>query len=363
MYCHRVGSVLYERLLERAATDVEAGGPCWSVFRGHERSPRGSALPLRFMGSLHRLVLEGHAEGLARHYPSVGGDGDVDAAVRALIPTVVEHSEALPVMMADPVQTNEVGRSAALLGGFLLVADRAQMPLRILEVGASAGLNLLWDRYRYQGRDVAWGDPGSAVKLDWDISGGHPPTEIRVDVAERRGCDVRPVDPTSSQGTLALMSFVWADRPDRLDLLQRALEVAGREPALVERADAGEWLRRELGRPALGVATIVFHSLVTQFMPRADRWRLSWLIQRAGHAATPDAPLAWLRMEDGIPMKNVVLTQWPGGRRQLIARAGLYGRPIEWLAGSRPDDASLGTAQRHRGVGLAIDPGGPTPSP
>jgi hypothetical protein len=72
--CHALGSPLYSYLLERSADDAEAGGPAWSVLEGHESDPPGSALALRLMGAVHRLVLEGRAPSLAMHYPSAGGE-------------------------------------------------------------------------------------------------------------------------------------------------------------------------------------------------------------------------------------------------------------------------------------------------
>ena len=163
-WCDRLGSPLYARLLEHAATDVAAGGPVRELLRGHESDSPGSALALRLMGSMHRLVLEGQVPELAPYYPSVGGRADAEAAWPVFRTAVERHARALGMLLERPVQTNEVGRSSALLGGFLLVA-RTGLPLRLLEVGASAGLNLRWDLYRYECRGTAWGDPDSPVRL------------------------------------------------------------------------------------------------------------------------------------------------------------------------------------------------------
>ena len=156
-WCERLGSPLYATLLERAADDAASGGPVFEVLRGHESDPPGSALALRFMGSVHRLVLSGAAPALAAFYPSAAGrpaKGDRWLAFRA---TVADNAEQLRSMVGDPVQTNEVGRSATLLGGFLTIAGETGMPLRLLEVGSSAGLNLRWDRYHYSSGAWTWG--------------------------------------------------------------------------------------------------------------------------------------------------------------------------------------------------------------
>src|SRR4029077_12761115 len=110
-------------------------------------------------------VLTGRLPDLARHYPSTGGDGDPEAAWPAFRTALDLHRDEISALVARPCQTNEVGRSAALVGGFLEVAHRTGLPLRILEIGASAGLNLRWDRYRYESSEGAWGDPGSHVRF------------------------------------------------------------------------------------------------------------------------------------------------------------------------------------------------------
>ena len=139
-------------------------GPIRELLAPHEHEPFGSALPLRFLGSVHRIVLEGRAPDLAAHYPSVGGmpGPDVEHVFEA---TVAEHADELARRIVDGVQTNEVGRSASLAGALLEVA-RLGRPLRLLEVGSSAGLNLRWDHYRYEAGDRAFGDPDSPVRFD-----------------------------------------------------------------------------------------------------------------------------------------------------------------------------------------------------
>ena len=162
--CGRLGSGLYAHLLERAAGDVEAGGVVARVI-GDRPASNASALGLRLMGSVHRLVLEGEAPALGRTYPSAGGHADPEAAWPAFRDSVDERFEAVDAGLDRPVQTNEVGRSAALVGGFLEVARSTGLPLRVFEVGASAGLNLRWDRFQYEARGLTWGRPDSPVRL------------------------------------------------------------------------------------------------------------------------------------------------------------------------------------------------------
>lgn len=330
-WCARLGSPLYEMLLREAATDVERGGPVWLVLEGRERDPAGSVLALRLMGAVHRLVLEGRAPQLARLYPSSGGRLDLEGSWPVFRETVSERCETLKEMVRRPVQTNEPGRSAALIGGFLLVAKETGLPLDLLEVGASAGLNLRWDRYCYSAGSERWGDGSSSVRFVDPFVDGRPPLDVQARVAERAGCDSNPLDPTSAPDRLTLASYVWADQTRRLALLRAALEIAGRTPAPVERADAADWVQSRLSRPRGGRATVVFHSIVMQYLDESEREGMVAAITGAGEGATKQAPLAWLRMERGGEYADVRLTVWPGGSERLIARAGYHGPPVRWL--------------------------------
>ena len=327
----RLGSPLYTTLLEHAATDVEAGGPAWVLLAGRETDARDSALALRFMGAVHRIVLEGGAPALARHYSTTGGEAGADGAWPAFRAALEEHRDRLRALVLSPVQTNEVGRSAALLGGFLLVARETGLPLRLLELGASAGLNLRWDHYRYEAADAAWGDASSPVRLAGIFAKHVPPLDVSCHVATRAGCDRYPLDPGSDADRVTLISYVWPDQGERVALLRGALEVAGRVPAPVEAADAPAWLAAQLASPARRVATVVFHSIVMQYLEPESRRRVRSALEEAGARATAEAPLAWLRMEPGADQADVRLTLWPGGTKRLIAAAGFHGRPVKWL--------------------------------
>jgi hypothetical protein len=329
-WCERLGSPLYAELLGRAAEDIEAGGPAWAVLEGQEADPKGSstALALRLMGSVHRLVLEGGAPDLARHYPSTGGTpGDVWPAFRAVLD---EYRDALHGLVKRPVQTNEVGRSASLLGGFLTVARETRLPLRILEIGASAGLNLRWDRYRYESNGWSWGDSTSTVRFT-DVFEEATPEALDCEVAERAGCDLAPVDPTSEEGRLTLLSYVWPDQTERLERLRGALEVARTVPATVERADAAAWLEERLAEPLSGVATVVFHSIVFFYLDDKAQARVRRLLEEAGEGATADAPVAWLFLEMESERFDVRLRLWPEGEERLLAASTAHGPPVRWL--------------------------------
>jgi hypothetical protein len=335
-WCHGLGSPLYGALLERAAADCESGGVTWSILEAHAQEPLAAAVALRFMGGVHRLVLEGEAAALARHYPSAGGSvGDLDDAWRVLRQTLVHHEARLRLSMPSPVQTNEVGRSGVLLGGFLEIACHTGLPLRLLEIGASAGLNLRWDFYRYESGGGAWGDAQSPVRFAPTFEGVHPTLDVRAEIVERRGCDLCPLDPGSAADRTTLRAYLWPDHIARRQRLDGALRIAQSVPADVESVCAGDWLETELAQSRTGVATVVFHSIMMQYVARDERARILETLRAAGSRATTRAPLAWLRFE---PVKassettyRLDLTLWPGGEMQSLAVASPHGPPVRWL--------------------------------
>jgi len=336
-WCARLGSPLYRDLLEHAACEVEQGGPARDLFdqTGLERPDMDGVLPgaqaLRLMGAVHRLVLEGRAPELARHYPSVGGTAGLGGAREAFSALLAEQPEAVRTLMERPVQTNEVGRSAALLGGFLTVAEQTGLPLRLLEIGASAGLNLRWDRYFYAAAAGSWGDPASPVRFTDAFGASVPPLQARPQISERRGCDPSPLDPSAEADALTLTSYVWPDQASRLGVLRAALDLAPSVAVTIDRAPALEWVEEVLAEPRPGTATVVFHSIVLPYLSEAGVTRLTAALEQAGSRAASEAPLAWLRMEAGGDQADVTLVTWPDRRERVIARAGYQGPPVQWL--------------------------------
>ena len=156
-------------------------------------------------------------------------------------------------------------------------------------------------------------------------------------MAERGGCDLDPVDPTSEEGRLSLRANLWADQMRRFRILEGALEVAAEVPAQVERADGSEWLPARLAEPREGLATVVFHSVAMYHASLEARNRVLTAIEEAGARATDRAPLTWLRMEGGysyallrLTPHEVWLTTWPGGEERRLATSGAHGKPVRW---------------------------------
>ncbi len=326
--CRMIGSELYAGLLERARADVEALGPTWEVLRGHEGDPRFSVLGLRLLGAANRLALTGREPGLASAYR----DGHVAEAWEQLRDVLRRNATELRGSLGQPVQTNEVGRCAALLFGFLVVAAETGLPLRLLEVGASAGLNLRWDRYRYRANGFEWGPDESPVELAFELDGKQP-TAVppNLEIASRAGCDAAPIDPTTAEGRLTLLTYVWPDQHDRIARMRAALEVADDLPVSLDREAAAPWARRMLAERVPEQATVIYHSIVSQYLSDEERTTLFDSIRDAGERADADAPLAWLRMEPNDDRADLHLTLWPGGEDRRLARVGYHGSPVELL--------------------------------
>jgi hypothetical protein len=308
-------SPMYADLMSRCALDIVRGGPVARAMAAHEGAP-GSAPPMRLLGAVHRLVLAGAAPGLAPFYPSVGGVYDGDRAWPAFLAVV---SAGVPGLDRT-VQTNEVGRAAALVGGFHAVSLAYRRPLRLLEVGASAGLLLRFDSYRYDGPSVSWGDSPLRLAIP-DL-----PLDPALRVAERRGCDRSPIDPASEDGRLTLLSYVWADQAARIERLRAALDVAARVPVAVDEADAVGWVRDRLREPSGDAVPVVYHSVVMQYLAPAAREAFAAAVTEA------EGPRAWLRFEPEGAEYVVRLTTWPGGDDRVLATAHPHGYDVRWLA-------------------------------
>jgi hypothetical protein len=335
-YCADLGSPLYAALLERLADDVEAGGPTAAVLAGHESDRGPSALALRLMGSVHRLVLEREAPRLAMHYPSAGGDGDPVAAWAAMRDVLVEHGPRLRDLLHQPPQTNEVGRAAALAGALAHVVAWRDQPVRLVEIGASGGLNLRADRYRVESADgVGVGPPHSPVVLRDAWTGSMPPRGPAPRVVERLGCDVNPVDATSTEGRLLLTSYVWADQVDRLERLRAAFEVARSVPVTLERAGAEEFVRRLELVP--GTSTVLWHSIMWQYLAPAEQAAVDASLDRLGATVDDARGLARVSLEPAsrhpsAPKEILVrLRTWPGGEERTLGSAvTAHGLPVVW---------------------------------
>jgi hypothetical protein len=333
VFCAGLGSPFMEQLCEVMADDIEAGGPVAALVADWPTNPRRDALSLRIAGYLHHSVLTGAAKDLAAAYPARNKAWTM-AGIWPLARNWLSATQSeARTFMESPPQTNEVRRSVALLPGFLKLAARFAMPMHLLELGASAGLNQNWDRFGY--RTASWSLPGrSGVEIETDWRTPPPENlEARPQVASRAACDQNPIDVSDPETALRLKSYVWPDQPERLARIDAAMALAIETGVKVDKADAADWLKAKLAaRPATGL-TVIYHSVFLQYPPADVRRALLAMTEAAGKEATPGRPLAWLCFEPGAFFQGpdqtginpndfiTYLKVWPGGEEHRLLRS------------------------------------------
>ena len=331
--CATLGSPMYGDLLQRVGADVGAGGIFANVLAGYESAPGRLAVPLRLLGGLHRLALDGRAPQLRRWYPSTGGTWAADDAWPQIIFTAAEHIAALRAALGQPPQTNEVGRAAALIGGLLVLVRHFPLPIRLFEIGSSAGLNLRADHYRYRYAGGIWGPANSPVTVE-DAWRGKLPPRATVQIVQREGFDIAPVDATTAEGEVTLLSYVWPDMTARLERLRGAIDIARRVPASVEMraaADAVAGLRL-----TEGTLTVLWHSVVWQYLSADEQAAVRAGIDALATQADARSPFAHLSFEPqrrfrGDPIAFLLRSRtWPGGADRVLAECGPHGPPVVW---------------------------------
>lgn len=238
------------------------------------------------------------------------------------------HGEFIRRFTAEQnVQTNEVQRSWALLPAFLTVAD--ERPLDLLELGPSAGLNLLWDRYRYRYSAGTWGE--SSLTLAGDERTALPGSLLdrRVDVVRRRGIDLNPVDATTDHGARLLQAFIWADQTERRERLRRAIDVLRTEPPELMRGDYVETLPALLVDRRAGAQLVVFQTASTMYLEPSALERLHESLVAAGRSE----PLVFITTgrapnDDGYALE---VKRYPTGPDERLGIFDFHGEWLEWL--------------------------------
>ncbi len=339
--CAAIGSPFTARVLTIVLDRLDRDRSVGRAILDWPGDPRPDALSLRVAGGLHGLVLSGDSPILAAAYPGGARFGDDGYLREAIDHALGENGARLEEALASPPQTNEVARSGVLAGGFLTVLAVTGRPLSLLEIGASGGLNLLWDHYRYDLGGVAWGRAEAKLHLKPTWQGPPPglgPAPVEpAPVIARAGCDHSPIDLHSAAGRRRLRSYIWADQVDRLGRIDAAMDVAAQSDLVIDKADAVDWLARKLAQRPDDAATVLFHSVVWQYLTGASKAALSKIIGQAGQEASAEAPFAWLRMEADARAEaaELRLALWPGGDDRLLARACYHGRWVDWCGDER----------------------------
>lgn len=322
-------SPLYSRLAEGISEDPELLGLVSHAASGPE--------PNLFLSAAHFLLLGGADHPVAGFYPSLSNNlrsGDPYPDFRAFC---LEHAKEMREIIATRrVQTNEVRRCALLLPAFGVISERSGQPLALVEVGASAGLNLLFDRYAYDyGEERGIGAPASPVRISCEPRGDKevPLPERLPEVVSRIGLDLNPLDVRDPDSARWLRALIWPEEyAHRAPLLERAIEVARSEPPALLRGDALESLPEVFGEIPDGTSVCVFHTFtVNQFSEEARKRLSNLLSEHSRKRELCRVSVEWLGADDSPLLK---LSTFENGVEEetLLARCDDHGEWIEWIA-------------------------------
>lgn len=283
-------------------------------------------MPLRLFAAVHYLVLTGAAP------DALSGRFEDFAAALA------EHEGSVRARVGiHGVQTNEVQRCTAILPALLAASAAAGLPLELVELGPSAGLNLLVDRYRYRYANGTFGPADALLELTVDECGGRVPAvllEQELVVRRRRGIDLAPIDATSPEGHLLLRSFLWPGLDDRVARLDAAVETLRRmpdRPELIEGDYVGRLPHVLANRPA-DALTVVFETFSVVYLPEEAARELREALETAG---ADGRPLAWVSVRPwdtgagGDAVFELELRVWPGPAR-VVAHVDPHGNTLDW---------------------------------
>ena len=339
-YCARLGSPFTARLLRLLAERWPPGTTpdriaCnWTGDLG----PDGASFPLRLAAGLHALTLGGKAHALAAAYPPHAYcETRLWHAVEEALTT---HKDFWQNWLHRAPQTNEVRRAVALMAAAGLLAERFPQPMQISELGASGGLNLMFDRFHMKAggqrfcATVTRGVEPPCLAPDWQ---GPLPRLVRPKISERRGVDLHPLDLANEGDALRLLAYIWPDQPQRMARTRAAIAVqiaatGGQGETILDKGDAIAWLGPRLDRRLPGMLHLVYHTVAWQYFPKAAQRRGTAMIEAAGAQASEDSPLAWLRLEaDRHPHGAALsLRLWPGDCQWALARVDFHGRWVKW---------------------------------
>ena len=332
------------RIIRALTKVIEGETACARRMASWQGLTLKDAMPLRIAGGLHHLLLSGEDDRLARVYAGqITDQGQVDRLVCELFEL---YDNLLLPWFDGPPQTNEAGRSASIMAGLLWLATRVHSRFELFELGASAGVNTMLDRYHFRLGDIEVGPAKSPMQIEpeWRGGKGSPPAPTKnFAIRSVHACDIAPIDLADPASALKLKSYVWPDAPGRLARIDAAVQLATEEPPLLVRKDAAEFVAERLAAPqSAGTTKAMFHSIMWQYMPEASQNSIKQMFEAAGDRATPETPLAWVALEtDPATFRHELKVRyWNGsaqnggagaGKSYTLAFAHPHGAWVEWL--------------------------------
>lgn len=331
-YCRANDATVTARVVAGIADLLDQADPGAFIERIRDwpgAAPLADAVPLRSAAALHGLQLSGRAPELAPLYAGEPADD------RAVLGQAVRAHEAFLLPWLDgPPQTNEAGRSSSFIAGMLWLADQGLPPrFQCLEIGSSAGINLMIDRYRYELGGVTVGpvDPVMVFTPEWR---GPRPPDRQIGIDAPKGCDVAPLDLTDPKQALRLKSYVWPEHAIRFERIEAAIAAASAKAPDLVKMNAADFVEQQLALPqAEGTTRILMHSIVWQYVPRDQQERITRAMEAHGKRASQDRALAWVALEADrtLLQHGLRIRYWPGGEEpRLVAAAHAHGAWVEW---------------------------------
>ena len=331
-YCRANGAPVTARIVAALATLIDTPATEFAKrIADWSGAPLADALPLRAAGGLHALHLAGEAHELAPIYADA--DGINDAAIVAGV--VRRHEAALLPWLDGPPQTNEAGRSSNFIAAMLWLTEQGLPPhFQCLEIGSSAGINLMLARYHYDLAGVQVGPQPGVMAFAPEWRGRHPP-QHKIEIVGTRGCDVAPVDLTDPAQALRLKAYIWPEHHVRFERMEAAIAAANTQRPDIALSNAADFVEAELAKPqAADTTRVLMHSIVWQYVPADQQARVTAAMEAAGARATADRPLAWIALEANrtVHHHELVVRYWPGGGAPVkLAHAHAHGAWVEWL--------------------------------
>ena len=323
-------SPLYERLAMGISTDLKL----LTLASGAISKP----VPMIFLAAVHYLLLDGAAHPLAALYPDI--NPEPCTAETDLYPffrdfCFQQRDEIENLIATHHVQTNEVRRCACLLPAFGIVARQAKgLPLALVEIGASAGLNLLWDHYGYDyGKGFFYGKRESLLHLTCALRGDNRPLFPKTfpQIASRIGIDLNPIDIRDESAVNWLRAFIWPEHAARFELLHRAIEIARNSPPELCKGDALELLPGIVETVPPEALPCLFHTFVSNQMSPEARNGMANII--ADYGSKRDICCISIDLSDKYKYPRLELLSYIDGVKSYrhLANCSGHSRWLEWL--------------------------------
>ena len=329
-------SPMYAELAEDIAADVELLE--LAAYSMPEQPP-----PNMLFAAVQYLLLSGLEHPLAGHYPVIAGSESLPGpAFPRFRDFCLGHRDRIVELVATRrTQTNVVRRCTCLLPAFALVRGESSLPLALIDMGASAGLNLNFDRYAYSYRRdgneiLRWGPPRARIRLEAELRGsaGLPRLPAAIPVASRDGIDIDPVDPANADRMLWLRALIWPEHVERHQQLMDAAAELEASPIRMHAGDAAELLPDLVESVPREHALVVYSTIAFYQFPRESRSRIADTL-----AAASAARAVWqIAMEGWSPQLSV--TRYREGTREteMLADVSAHGWWIDWrLEQAQPD--------------------------